>query len=174
MATNKKRLYLAVYPSSGTSCSSEVRYHLAFLIGPKAGGTSAVAGTRYHVKIRPGQGWKFIEDTLSDVQSSVRLLARIVIAKITDRSRLVDIFRSTVIVQNDLRFDCRTWIIDALQNIRLDGNVVGTAELNWENIEHRAHRYVAEKTEAGRYEQGQDMTRPKPTWDMLDRKEIIP
>ncbi|KAI2472745.1 hypothetical protein F4781DRAFT_320045 [Annulohypoxylon bovei var. microspora] len=172
MVSNKKRLYLALYPSGNTSGREDLKYHLAFFIGPKPEYGVEVPGMRFHVKNPPGGGWRYVEDELSDVQSSVRLLVRVVIAKVTDERQLIEVFRNTPIFQNDPNFNCRTWAIDALSRIS-SRKVVGTSQLNWDIVEERARSYVAEKTAAGRFGHGQDMMKPKPTWDMLEDKEII-
>lgn len=70
--------------------------------------------------------------------------------------------------------DVRTWVANALAEILRDGNALGTSELNWQKIEETAREYVSKKTAAGRYQNMADILKPKPTWDMLENKEIIP
>ncbi|KAK4109456.1 hypothetical protein N656DRAFT_791870 [Canariomyces notabilis] len=118
---------------------------------------------RYHVKNHPTQGWMYEEIDLDDVQSTARLLARIVVAKIKDEKRLIEIFRTTPVVQNDPNWRCRTWVADVLSRIAEDGK-----------IEALARDYVAKKTEAGRYANAADLLLPKPTWNMFEEKEIVP
>lgn len=60
-----------------------------------------VPGMRYHVKSHPIQVWKYEEVPLQNVQSTNNLLARILIAKIENEERLVNIFRSIPVIQND-------------------------------------------------------------------------
>ena len=96
------------------------------------------------------------------------------IAKIIDEERLVDIIRNTRIVQNDPDWRCRSWVAACLATIEQDGQCVGTAQLDWSKIEPKARNYVAEKTAAGKYGSGADMQLPKPTFDMLEDREIIP
>lgn len=50
----------------------------------------------------------------------------------------------------------------------------GTLKPDWSKMEPKARRYVGEKNAAGRYPDGERMFEPKPTWDMLDEKEIVP
>ncbi|KAI0882915.1 uncharacterized protein GGS22DRAFT_190892 [Annulohypoxylon maeteangense] len=173
MVLNKKRLYLALYPSGNTSERQDLKYHLAFIIGPKNEYKEQVPGMRFHIKNLPGGGWRYAEDVLPDVQTSVRLLVRVLIAKITNESQLIEVFRNTPIFQKDPTFNCRTWVIDALSRISNNRKVVGTSQLDWKMIEERARTYVAMKTVVGRFGEGQDMRRPKPTWDMLEDKEIV-
>ena len=70
--------------------------------------------------------------------------------------------------------DARTWVASALDELAQDGKCVGTTELNWEKIEAFAREYVRDKTASGRYQSAADITKPKPTWDMLENKETVP
>lgn len=192
MVANKKRLYVALYPSGVIhmeerkyEClffdfpffnkgSSPYRYHWAFVVGPKVEDQPQVPGIRYHVKKSAKQGWIYEEVSLANEQSTARLLARIVIAKVEHGNRLVEIFRSTPVVQNDPNWRCRTWVADVLSKVASNGKAVGTAELSWIEVEAAAREYVAKKTADGSYAAGKDMTLPKPTWSMLEKKETIP
>ena len=111
---------------------------------------------------------------LANVRSTVNLLVRVLIAKVEDERRLVEIFRNIPVVQNDPEWRCRTWLANALDAIKADGKAVGTSELDWSKIEKVAREYVATKVASGRYERGVDLKLPKPTWDMLAEKEIVP
>ncbi|OTA87756.1 hypothetical protein M434DRAFT_35194 [Hypoxylon sp. CO27-5] len=174
MVSNKKRLYLALYPSEDGAEREDLKYHLAFLVGPKMENQPQVLGMRYHIRILPSGLWDLVEEGLPDVRSTVPLLVRVLIAKITNEQQLVEILRDTPILQNDPAFNYRTWVMDAVARIARDGGAVGTSQLNWEKIEARARRYAADKIVAGRFGPDKDLTRPKPTWDMLQGKEIVP
>jgi len=150
------------------------RYHWGFLVGPKVEKKAIVPGTRYHVKNRPMEGWCYEEVSLVNVQSTNSLLARITIAKVEDEAQLVKILRSTPVVQNDPNWRCRSWVVDVLDRLAADGKAVGTAQLDWSRVEALAREYVAQKTAAGRYNTAEDMLLPKPTWDMLESKEMVP
>lgn len=150
------------------------RYHWGFLIGPKIENETAVPGMRYHVKNPIGGGWIYEELKLRNVRNTTTLLARIVIGKVTDEDRLVQIIRSTLVVQNDPNWRCRTWVADVLSRAATDGGAVGTAELSWPKIETVARDYVARKIADGRYGGDSDPCKPKPTWDMLQGREVVP
>ncbi|OTA99833.1 hypothetical protein M426DRAFT_16064 [Hypoxylon sp. CI-4A] len=173
MGANKKRLYLALYPSGSASGKEELRYHWSFLVGPKIEEGVCVPGMRYHVKDPLRQGWKYEACKVKDIRCTVNLLARIVIAKIEDEERLIEIFKSTPVNGDDKEFNCRTWVKDAVNRLADDGKAVGTAVLDWDELEKRSREYVVEKHKGGRYDEGQDMTQPKPTWDLLENKELI-
>ncbi|KAL4810738.1 hypothetical protein BDV18DRAFT_155350 [Aspergillus unguis] len=172
MVSNKKRLYVALYPS-GVVNSEERRYHWGFLVGPKLEKASAVPGMRYHVKNTPTKGWEYQEVELPDVRTTTTLLARLLIAKIEDEERLVRIIRSIPVLQNDPNWRCRTWLANALEAIARDGKAVGTSLLDWTKIEPTARRYVADKNSAGRYQSAEKLAGPRPTWDMILDKEIV-
>lgn len=155
------------------------RFHWGFLIGPKIEKKANVPGTRFHVKnqVLPSGaiGWAYEENHLPNVQSTNRLLARIVIAKVEDGARLIEIFRSIPVVQNDPNWRCRTWVWQVLERLKADGGkAVGTAQLDWGQIEGMARSYVAQKQAHGRYATMDLLLKPKPTWDMLENKEMVP
>uniref|UniRef100_A0A8H7KBP1 Uncharacterized protein n=1 Tax=Bionectria ochroleuca TaxID=29856 RepID=A0A8H7KBP1_BIOOC len=152
MVGNKNRLYIALYPS-GVVGNEERKYHWGFLIGPKDESHPPVAGTRYH--------------------ATNNFLARIVIAKIADEDRLINILRRNPVVNGDPEWRCRSWVAQALATIAEDGRSVGTAQLDWGKIERVARKYVRSKTESGRYAVIGDPKQPKPTYDMLEGKEAI-
>ncbi|CAK7210786.1 hypothetical protein SEUCBS140593_000948 [Sporothrix eucalyptigena] len=175
MVSGKKRLYIALYPS-GVSNKEERRYHWAFLVGPKNEGAAnvQVPGTKYHVKNRPVQGWIYEEVDVADVKSTVDLLARVTIAKVEDEDRLAGIMRKIPVVQNDPNWRCRSWIADVLSRLKEDGKAVGTSELDWPTIEALARDYVGKKAAAQRYAKVEELTLPKPMWNILEGKEVIP
>ncbi|GAO15684.1 hypothetical protein UVI_02019010 [Ustilaginoidea virens] len=151
------------------------RYHWAFLVGPKDEDKAETPGLRCHVKNHPVNGWVYEEAELQNVKSTSNLLARFIIAKIEDKQGLLRILRKTAVTQGDPNFRCRTWMADALSRIsRAEPKVVGTSELDWSRIEREARRYVEKKVAEGRYREAERMMEPKPTWDMLQQKEVIP
>ncbi|KAK7972687.1 hypothetical protein PG988_006821 [Apiospora saccharicola] len=170
MGSNKKRLYIALYPS-GVVNNEERRYHWGFLIGPKVEKAEKIPGTRCHVKNGP-KGWVYEEVGLQNVRSTASLLVPIVIAKITDERRLLQILRQTPVVQNNPNWRCRTWVAQVLEAIKRDGKCVGTSFLDWTAIEPKAREYVATKSAAGRYATG-NMLAPKPTFNILERRETV-
>jgi hypothetical protein len=143
------------------------------LIGPKDE-KSKVQGTRYHVKNPPGVGWIYEETKVDDVRFSAQLLARVLIAKIEDRDRLVAILRNIPVIQNDPHWRCRSWVANALAELAKDGKAVGTSRLSWTEIETIGREYVARKKAEGRYQRLDIVMAPRPTWDSLQEKETIP
>ncbi|KID83802.1 hypothetical protein MGU_08887 [Metarhizium guizhouense ARSEF 977] len=172
MVSNKKRLYVALYPS-GIVNDETRRYHWGFVVGPKVEDQDSVQGMRYHVKNPISRGWVYEEAELRDVRSTNNLLIRILVAKVLDEERLANIFRAVPIVQNDANWRCRTWIANAVAAVKQDGRAVGRAVLDWGEIERVARRFAGEKTAAGRYRDVKLALKPKPTWDMLQNRETV-
>ncbi|KAK4495130.1 hypothetical protein PRZ48_013457 [Zasmidium cellare] len=173
MPGSKLRLYVALYPS-GVVDNEQQKYHWGLLIGPKNESGPNVPGTRFHVKNLAWEGWKYEEHDLPNVRCSNSLLARILVAKVEDRARLVSILRNVPIVQNDPKWRCRTWIASALEALRRDGKAVGTSEMSWERIEAKGREYVAGKMASGRYKQEpRELAKPRPTWDLIVNKETV-
>ncbi|KAJ8119444.1 hypothetical protein ONZ43_g3601 [Nemania bipapillata] len=172
MDSTRFRLYIGIHPS-GVVNNEKLKYHWTLMIGPRDEEKEMVAGTRFHVT-NSIYGWKFEEISLRDIKTTSTLLARILIAKITDEERLVALLRRVPVVQNNAEWRCRTWVASALAAIAEDGKCVGPAELDWEKIEACGRRYVGNKTASGRYESTKDWVRPRPTWDILESEEILP
>ena len=110
---------------------------------------------------------------LQNVQGTNTLLVRVVIGKITNLRRLLQTLRSVPVVQNDPGWRCRSWCADALAALARDGQALGTSVLDWQRIEEIARRYVREKTTQGRFNNSALLLRPKPTWDLLENKEVV-
>ena len=105
------------------------RYHWAFLIGPKLEDKEIVTGIKYHVK-NDFHGWIYEEIEEPNVRHNVRLLARIMIAKIENSERLVTIIRQVPLVQADPSWRCRTWMMNVVTAISTDRSCLGRAELD--------------------------------------------
>ncbi|KAK2606720.1 hypothetical protein N8I77_005451 [Diaporthe amygdali] len=180
MARNKKRLYVAVYPSGQGTGS----YHWALLVGPKKE-VGPVAGQQYHVKNQPvGPPWKYDAGDVQDVRVTAQLLARVAIAKIVDEERLINILERVPVNPpnwsgkangREPRWTCRLWVIAALNAIKADGEAVGTNVLD--NIDgpggiiETTKEFVARQIENRRYGSGTDAMAPKPLLDMMTGKE---
>lgn len=173
-------------------------YHWGFIVGPKEEKNPPVPGVRYHVRNLPAPGYKYGQWVyeavpLTNVQQSMRLLARILIGKIEDEQRLIRIIESVPVVQHDTNWRCRTWVADVLRALVNDGKAMGTAELDWKKVEGGAREYVGKKTAAGRYRSNiaappprnprhgessnpppRAPAQPMPTWDLLTQREIFP
>ncbi|OAG38276.1 hypothetical protein AYO21_07502 [Fonsecaea monophora] len=172
---------LTPLPPASKGLTVRVRYHWAFLIGPKKEKSAReVPGVRCHVKNVPkptphGRAvvWTYEELKLCNVRTTSNLLIRVVIGKVVDMERLLDTIRNVPLVQNDRMWRCCTWCADVLAALERDGQALGTAVLDWKRIQKVARHYAGEKTAQGRFDAGHSMDKPKPTWDMLKDKETV-
>ncbi|KAL8948054.1 MAG: hypothetical protein Q9222_005721 [Ikaeria aurantiellina] len=101
MPSDKDRLYVGLYARGGTAKrepGSDDTYHWALLTGPKAD-ASMSKGMRYRKDLSTGI-WEYEEREINIVKTGM-LLARVVIAKITDKDRLQTAFRKVALVQGD-------------------------------------------------------------------------
>ncbi|KAH0283148.1 hypothetical protein M436DRAFT_86485 [Aureobasidium namibiae CBS 147.97] len=172
MPSGKPRLYAALYPSGATR-GDEIRYHWALLVGPKNESSKTVPGMRHHATNPPFEGWKYEKKSIEDVRSTVNLLGRILIAKVEDLDRLNMILERVPVVQDDPNWRCTSWMASALEAIAKDGKAVGTSELDWTKIQEVGRSYVGAKTAAGRYMHLELLDGPRPSWDLLENKEMV-
>ncbi|KAL8297125.1 hypothetical protein RB597_006283 [Gaeumannomyces tritici] len=93
-SSNKKRLYIALYPTGAKQAPGERKYHWALLVGPKKEEGEEVPGMRYHAKNTQGNAWQYEETGVRDVKSTNLLLVRVLIAKVVDEERLAQVMRS--------------------------------------------------------------------------------
>lgn len=126
------------------------------------------------MKNHPLTGWTYEENSVRDVRLTNNLLARIVIAKVENEQRLLELLRNVPVVNGDPNWRCRTWVAQALTEIAKDEKCVGSSQLNWETIEAFSRQYVGQKTASGRYTKLEDVLKPKPTYDLINGKESVP
>lgn len=171
--------------SCGTSpplCSVDLelkypcRYHWALVVGPKVETEDGV-GARYHAKERPKLGgsseWFFEEREIPLIPTST-LLVRIMVGKVEDGKRLVDILRNTPVRQGQPGWNCVFWVKEALQALEASGKALGTNVVEWERVRNQAMSYCQQKKDQHRFDgQGNFDTSKAPTYDLLERKEII-
>ncbi|KAL8992550.1 MAG: hypothetical protein Q9169_007016 [Polycauliona sp. 2 TL-2023] len=168
------------------------RYHWALILTPKPNPkpNPSPSGHRFHVKNLPGDEttiWHFEETHIPFLQENGILLALIVIAKVTDRSRLVQLLREVEVVQGDPRWTCVRWVEDAIGAVKKEkakgkqkegkDGVVGTSVLEWVVVRDRAKGYVEEKKKEDRYNgkapEGRFDMALTATYNMLEGKEIV-
>ncbi|KAJ0414784.1 hypothetical protein BJY00DRAFT_305322 [Aspergillus carlsbadensis] len=168
MPSNKDRLYVALYARGGQARmpGKEDTYHWAFIIGPKVepqGGT----GVRYHAKERPtlgGGSERYFEQLECTLAQTSMLLVRVVIAKVMDRSRVADIFRSTPIRQGQPGWNC----------VSGDSRALGTNVTDWAKVRNQAMAYCQQKKDQHRFDGRGNFDMGKvPTFDLMEMKEIV-
>lgn len=103
------------------------------------------------------------------------LLARVMVGKVLDGSRLASVLEKVPLVQQDPRWTCRIWVRDAIAALEADGKCLGTRMTDWQKLEDASNAYVARKRQQKRYD-GSGTWQPGavPTYDLLEEKEVVP
>lgn len=108
------------------------------------------------------------------MQATSQILVRVVIAKVTDRDRLISILRSVPVVQNDPEWNCVIWVKGALEALQKDGKATGTAKLDWQKVRDFVMDYVQRKKDGHRFDvKGNFQMRWPATYDLLEDEEVI-
>lgn len=118
--------------------------------------------------------WFHYAIAMDDVRCSDTLLARILVGKIKRRNRLDQIINAMTPLENQPHHAAEAWMNAVLHALTMDRGVMGRSYLMWVQISAKAMEYVDEKTKSGRYEDLENQTHPRPTWDMLQDREIWP
>lgn len=152
------------------------RYHWALIIGPKVEAEDGM-GVRYHAKERPklggGSEW-FFEERECPLAPTSMLLVRIMVGKVADGNHLVKILRDTPIRQGQLGWNCVYWVKEALETLKANPKALGTSIIKWEKVRSEAMDYYQRKKDQHRFDgQGNFNMRKVPTYDLMERKEII-
>ena len=99
------------------------------LLGPKIEPKDGT-GVRYHAKERPkatgGSEWYFQGLECSLIATSM-LLVRIMIGKVTEGNRVVEILHNTPIRIGQPEWNCVSWVKEALEMLNADGKALGTS-----------------------------------------------
>ncbi|KAJ5276984.1 hypothetical protein N7524_003137 [Penicillium chrysogenum] len=91
--------------------------------------------------LKPGIAeWAF-EDRESPLLATSMLLVRVIIGKVEDGNRLVEILRSTPTRQGQAGWNCVFRVKEALDALKADGNVLGTNVTEWEKIRSEASAF---------------------------------
>lgn len=146
------------------------------MIGPKIEAEGSL-GYRYHAKerIQPEgiSEWYFEERACSLFPTSM-LLVRVMIGKVAERNRLVKILRNTPIRRGQPGWNCVSWVQEALETMKADGNVLGTNSAEWEKVRDEAMSYCQRKKDQHRFNgQGNYDGKKVPTYDLIEMKEVI-
>ncbi|XXG98924.1 hypothetical protein Hte_005256 [Hypoxylon texense] len=169
-ASNKKRLYLAVYSSYPTGTRHEdKRYRFSFLVGPKHESCPFHGrGLRCCVRRLSSTVWRYDETHVDDARTADDLLARVLIGKVTDEKQLLAILRGTP-AQDDADYG---WCEEVVTRIANSGKAVTSPPMqDWKSIERTTLAFMCHKRLSKRYPACPG--KPLPTWDALRGEEII-
>lgn len=169
---------MALYARGGRipGSSDPATYHWALIVGPKTERPDDVA-IRYHAKDRTNASglkeWRF-ERVEASLQATSMILVRITVAKIIKPEEVEMILRAIPIVQNNPDWDCITWVKDALTALDQSG-CFGTRQSEWTVVKQAAIEYVTRKVTEHRFDGKIKVDTEKvPTYDLIDRKEVVP
>lgn len=159
--------------------NDENRYHWSFLVGPKAE-TSGVTGWLYHAKERAkiggGSEWYF-EARETSFTPTAMILVRVLVAKIEDGGKLLDTMKSTPIRQDQQGWNCVHWIKETLATLQNQQGkkALGTGVVDWPTVRNSVMTYCQRKKAEHRFDgKGNYDTSKVPTFDLIERKEIVP
>lgn len=177
MPPQTQQLYVALYgrrvaPPEGSLLAT---HHWALLAGPGTGGESG-RGRRYHVKKRATDEGTFVwfyEGIDIPLQATNMLDIHIAIAKIHDPVRLEAVLKVVPVNQADEKWDCITWLKNALAALDSSG-CLETKCPHWDLIERTALQYMKSKLAVRRPDGRVSNDAKVTTYDLMEEKEIYP
>jgi len=137
-------------------------------------------GMRFHAKetiTSMGVAWQY-EATSIPLKPTKMLLVRIIISRIRNMDRLINIFQSTPIRAGQPgheNWNCVEWVKEALELAGCDGEALQSPTIDWELVRNTAMWYANKKQKEHRFDgQGTYDQSKTATWDLLTRQELIP
>ncbi|PKX93722.1 uncharacterized protein P174DRAFT_512001 [Aspergillus novofumigatus IBT 16806] len=97
-------------------------------------------------------------------KEDIMLLVHIMVGKVADGNHLVDILQNTPIQQGQAGWN---WL-------KASSKALGTNVIEWERVRNEAMRYCQQKKDQHRFDgQGNFDTSKAPTYDLVERREVI-
>jgi len=134
---------------------------------------------RFHAKenmTSMGMVWQY-EAISIPLKPTKMLLVQIIIGKIRNIDRLINIFQNTPIRAGQPgheSWNCVEWLKEALELVRCDGEALKPPMIDWKLVRNTAMWYVDKKQEEHRFDgQGTYDQSETATWDLLTRQELI-
>ena len=146
-------------------------------MGPKSD-KAEDEGVRYHARERMKQDgnseWEF-EEAPTTMLPSRMIMVRILIAKIESRDRLAQLLRQIPVRQGQQGWNCVFWIKEALSQLQMSTNTIGTNVVEWEAVRNAAMTYCQKKKDQHRFDgQANFDTMRVATFDLIRREESVP
>jgi hypothetical protein len=147
------------------------------LVGPKSDKADD-EGMRYHARERMKRGgeseWEF-EEVPTTMLPTRMIMVRILIAKIESRDRLAQVLRKVPIRQGQQGWNCVLWIKEALAELQMSTNIIGTSVVEWETVRNAAMSYCQKKKDQHRFDgEGKFDTTRVATFDLIQGGETVP
>ena len=132
---------------------------------------------RCNAKERPRQGggseWVF-EEVETPLLPTRMLLTRVMVAKVLDKHRLVQVLSQVSIRQDQPNWNCVLWVKEALGDLDADGRVLGTRVTSWDSVRDAAMNYTQRKKDEHRFDgQGTFDMKMVPTYDLIENIETV-
>ena len=152
------------------------RYHWALLVGPKKEVEDG-KGMRYHAKERPRQGggseWCY-EEVETPLLPTKMLLTRVMVGKVLDKHRLVQVLSQVPIRQDQPNWNCVFWVKEALEDLDADRRILGTGVTSWDSVRDAAMNYTQQKKDEHRFDGQETFDMKKvPTYDLIEKMETV-
>jgi hypothetical protein len=139
--------------------------HWALLVSAKSphrGGT----GTRHHVE-HASNRYFYAEDEITYIPAAETILVRIAVAKVVDKARLRRILREVLLQQDEVSWNCLSWVREGFLRLVEDDCVKVYVEArDWRETEKKTCQYATKKRDERR-ETG-DLI---PTWNWWENRE---
>jgi len=134
-------------------------------------------GKRYHAKEQLGANgrseWRFEERDIFMALTNM-LLVRILIAKVTNMDRLINIVRSIPVQQGVAGWNCVSWVCEALVALEADGKALGTSVVEWTKVRDAAMNFCQRKKDEHRFDGESNFDTSKaPTFDLIENRETV-
>jgi hypothetical protein len=122
-------------------------------------------------------GTPLYENREISLQPTSAIMVRVMIGKVADGARLMDVFAKTPIRAGYAGYEnwnCVSWVQEALTRAAQDGKALGTCHTSWTFVRDTAMWYVAKKAADHRFDgQGQFDQGKVATWDAIEGKELV-
>lgn len=153
------------------------------MVGPKNEKDNS-RGVRYHAKevlhtTTMAWEWQF-EKVETSLGTTRMILVRMMVAKVVDDGRLDEILRAVVMQPGTPGWNCVGWVKDALEALERDGRALGTRVIQWDKVRNTAMEFCTRKETEDRFKLTTSNNPKKydlskvPTYNLLDRKEVVP
>jgi hypothetical protein len=170
------RLYIVLY----ARLKDPQPYHYALHISPNIESFNPIIcnTTKFHYKnsLRSVEGKAVISWVYEAVKVNPhyddRILVRVLLAEFTQEKALEHFFAEVPVVQGDTKFNCITWVRQALLRLK-EAKITRMGD--WDSIQRTALDYVQKKKQQGRFEASwEGNSSGVATFDMISGVEITP
>lgn len=138
-------------------------------------------GKLYHARekyVRESQSYEwFFEECKCDLLPTIKMLVRILVAKVENIQRLEQILRTTPIRHEEAGWNCVFWVREALEKLKADKEALGTSVVEWATVRDTAMKYCQDKIDQHRFDSfggfGGFDEEKIPTYDLIEEVETI-